>query len=227
MNCQDFWNHLPIKGLDLPHDQSAHAAECQGCAARWQRYRELAVGLESLREEWRREEAPERVESGLTAAFRVQAGYRRTRRPAAASWWGPVLAWTGAAAATIALAVVLVRGGSQPGNYRPEMGHPQNIANPQRGAQPEFAESQTGTDGEDASAVLGDGFVHLPNAPGIQPNEALNVVRFEVPASTMVALGLEINEDPASQTVLADVALGPDGTARAVRVVPAGGSLEE
>ena len=67
--------------------------------------------------------------------------------------------------------------------------------------------------------VLGEGFIHLPNAPRIDPNEDFNVVRVEVPGSAMIAMGIAMSEDRAAENVVADVALASDGTARAVRLV--------
>jgi hypothetical protein len=79
-------------------------------------------------------------------------------------------------------------------------------------------------DQDEDSADLGDGFIRLPNAARIEPNEDVNVVRVEVPGSAMIAMGLPVSEDRASETLLADVALGPDGMARAVRLVNDGGT---
>jgi hypothetical protein len=43
----------------------------------------------------------------------------------------------------------------------------------------------------------------------------------------MIAMGVSVSEDRAEETVLADVALASDGTARAVRLVSEGGTFEE
>jgi hypothetical protein len=223
MNCQDFWCQFPQRGHDVSEQQSAHLAECPACAARWEPHRALAAGLHSMVEEWRRGEAPARVETGLTAAFRLQTR-ARPRQFKQHSWWTPVFAWAAAAAAMVALAFILVRGW-QPGAMKHE-----DVAAPHRSAQftPEVASVLVpSAETDDDSSVLGDGFVRLPNAARIGPNEDYNVVRFEVPGSTMIALGLAVSEERASETVLADVALGSDGMARAVRLVPEGGSLEE
>src|SRR5260370_42713042 len=66
-------------------------------------------------------------------------------------------------------------------------------------------------------AQTGTGFMDLPNAAEIGPNEDLNMVRVEVPRSAMIALGLEVGPEQAWQPVQADVMLGADGLARAVR----------
>ena len=215
MNCQEFWNQFPQRGHDVSAEQSVHLAECPACAAQWEAHRALAAGLQSIAEEWRRTAAPPRVETGLRAAFRLQARSRQMRQP---SWWVPVLAWGGAAAAMIILAFTLV------GGWQPD-----TVAAPHHANQlaQEVASATPDAEADDDSSVLGDGFVRLPNAARIGPNEDYNVVRFEVPGSTIIALGLAVSEEHASETVLADVALGSDGMARAVRLVPEGGSFEE
>jgi len=214
MNCQEFWDHLPQRGHDITEAQAAHLAECPTCAAQWAPHRALAAGLHSMSEEWRQTEAPSRVETGLMSAFRSQTGYR-VQRPLARSWWTPVVAWASVAAATIALVAVLVR------DYRPAPARPGTVAAPHRTVLP-VAEMASAED-DDASA-LGEGFVRLPNAPRIEPNEDYNVVRVEVPGSAMIEAGISLGEDRAAETVLADVALAADGTPRAVRLVPDGGT---
>jgi hypothetical protein len=62
-----------------------------------------------------------------------------------------------------------------------------------------------------------DGFIPLPNAPQIDPNDDVNVVRMELPRSAMLAVGLDVNPEQVSETVEAEVMLGSDGLARAVR----------
>jgi hypothetical protein len=63
-----------------------------------------------------------------------------------------------------------------------------------------------------------DGFIPLPNSAGVTVDEDdVNLVRVEVPRSAMMALGLEVNADRAEELVEADVMLGSNGIARAVR----------
>jgi hypothetical protein len=221
MNCQEFWNNPPQRGDNLGEEQTAHLAECGACAAQFEPHRALAKGLQSWVEEWRQLEAPPRVEAGLTAAFRSQTGFH-VRRAVRHSWWTPVIAWASAAAAMIALAALLVRG------YQPASPRPGTVAAPRHISQP-VVEVATlppaDADSDDDSSVLGDGFVRLPNAPRIEPNEDFNVVRVEVPGSAMIAMGVPVSEDRAAETVLADVALGSDGTARAIRLIGDGGTF--
>jgi hypothetical protein len=67
-----------------------------------------------------------------------------------------------------------------------------------------------------------DGFVPLPNAAGVAAGDAaeeddVNLVRVAVPRSTMIALGFDVSPDRAEELVQADVMLGSNGVARAVR----------
>jgi hypothetical protein len=49
------------------------------------------------------------------------------------------------------------------------------------------------------------------------PNDEVNLVRIEVPRSALMALGFAVSAERALEPVEADVVLGPDGQARAVR----------
>jgi len=219
MNCQEYWDNLPQRGHELTEAQSAHLAECPGCAAQAGAHRSLAAGLHSMGEEWRKTEAPARVEAGLMAAYRLQSGHRM-RPQLQHSWWKPVMAWASAAAAMVALAAVLIHG------YQPDSAKP-TVAAPHRTAQPAVQTARVVpmvADPDDDSAVLGDGFVRLPNAAPIDPDEEWYLVRVEAPVSDMIANGVAVNADQVSGTVLADWAYASDGTPRAVRLVPDGGS---
>lgn len=227
MNCQEFWNHLPQRGHDLTEAQTGHLADCATCNTQWAPHRALAAGLHSMGEEWRKVEAPPRVEAGLMAAYRSQAahrsqsGFQVLRAFEQSRSWTPVFTWASAAAATIAVAVALVHG------YQPAPAKPGTVAAPHRTSQPVVQVASMVTpdaDSDDDSAVLGEGFVRLPNTPRIEPNEDYNVVRVEVSGSAMIEAGISLGEDRAAETVLADVALAADGTPRAVRLVPDGGT---
>lgn len=224
MNCAEFWNTAPQWSKDAGVEHAGHLAECPLCAVRWEHEQALTAALRLVAGELRSVEAPHRVEAGLTAAFRARAGLRR-RRAARHAWWPPVVAWAAAAAATVALAMVLIQSG------QPVAVSPRPAASPNRKAPPipQWAAAPlyggTGTDSD--SSILESDFIPLPNATQIQPYENVNVVRVEVPRSAMIAMGISVSADDAPESVLADVVFGPDGTARAVRVVNDGSSLEE
>ena len=62
-------------------------------------------------------------------------------------------------------------------------------------------------------------FIPLLDAEELETSDEVDVVRVEVPRSAMAALGFVVSAERASERVEADVAIGPDGLARAVRFV--------
>jgi len=206
MNCQEFWNTMPE--LARHEDHGGHLRECTACAARWDRQRSLTAGLRTVASEARRLQAPARVEARLTAAFRSHAGLapepEAVRLP---GFWAPVAAWAAAAAVLVALAMFLV---SPRRPQLPRRSAPGAIELASAGASTDF---EMGGD----SAYGGEDFIPLPNAAGIAPNEDVNLVRVEVPRSAMIELGFAVSAERASEPVEAEVVLGADGLARAVR----------
>jgi hypothetical protein len=164
---------------------------------------EFWKNLPELARDLRRSEAPPRVEARLVSAFR-ERNVGTVARPRA--FWVLATTWASAAAALLALAVFL----SHPHPAKPVHRTSPNAV--------QYTAVQTGVDGE--TAIPNDfesDFIPLPNAEEIAPNEEVNVVRVEVPRSTMIALGFPLMADTASESVEADVMLGADGLARAVR----------
>jgi hypothetical protein len=191
MNCQEFWNTMPEFEPDADH---AHLAGCAACKTRWMNGWELEAGLQAVAASCRKLEAPARVEARLLTAFRAQSGIpaRHTQRR-----WIPALTWAAAFAAMLALGFFLMQ---------------------QR--EPEAARSTVSRGVERASMETPndmEGFIPLPNMEAVQANEEMGVVHVEVPRSAMLAVGLEVSADRAGEMVEADVMLGSDGVARAVR----------
>jgi anti-sigma factor RsiW len=198
MNCREFWEQDP-EALD-------HLKECSACAARYARHHELGARLRGLGAEMRHVEAPARVEKRLLAAFRGQAVFAPTPAARRAGWVAPA-AWAAAVAATVMAGFALFHGQQPQPNRRV-------VRKAIEVAALEPAESV------DPAATLADGFedfIPLPNAERIAANEQVNMVRVEVLRSAMIPLGYAVSEEHASDTVEADVVLGADGQARAVR----------
>jgi hypothetical protein len=197
MNCQEFWESGFVEsdaaGL-------AHLNECPGCAALHAKEQRVAVGLKALGAQRRRTEAPARVERRLLAAFRNEMGAAPVPRRGA---WFPVLTWGTAVAAMVTLALFLMHG------RQPQQVHRQSRSGVELAA----------ADGPYPIGVTAgldeSGFIPLPNAELLDPADEVDVVRMEVPLSTLIALGLPVGED--ERNVQADVLLGGDGVARAVR----------
>lgn len=62
-------------------------------------------------------------------------------------------------------------------------------------------------------------FYALPDADVFAPVEDGMVVRVQLPRSAMRMIGLPVNEERAAERIRADVVLGQDGIARAVRFI--------
>jgi hypothetical protein len=195
MNCQEFWSGEP-QPLD-------HLKECRKCAERFERHRQLAAGMRALGAQMRRVEAPSRVERRLVSAYRSHAELADMSPRAA---WLAVGTWAAAIAATAVLAMFLVRGHQPQRTQRITRHLTQSAA------------LETPADFSGVADPDGLGaFLSLPNTEDFGPNEAMNLVRVELPRSSMIALGFAVSEESASESVEADVMLGADGVARAVR----------
>ena len=197
MNCQKFRE----RGL-VEQDAAvlAHLRDCAACAARQAGEQRIAAGLKALAAELRRTEAPPRMERRLVAAFRAEMGVAPAPRGSA---WYPVLSWGAAFAATVTLALFLMPGRHPQRVHRPVLSGTEAAA-----LEPPYSIDVTA--GLDES-----GFIPLPNALQIDPSDEVDMVRMEVPRSTLIALGFPVGEDEGN--VQADVLLGGDGVARAVR----------
>jgi hypothetical protein len=204
MNCAEFWNRMPelASGDNPEHD---HVKQCPQCASLLERQRRLMSGLRSVASDMRAVGAPPRVETNLLEAF------RRERAPAAPRAirvrWMPVFSWAAAVAAVIAMGVVVApkRHAAVPATHR-------NAASV-------VALASLTDDGADD-----DGFIPLPNAERVGPNDDVHVVRMELTRSAMLVVGLDVSPDRVSEPVEADVMLGPDGLARAVRFMDGDGT---
>ena len=62
-------------------------------------------------------------------------------------------------------------------------------------------------------------FYRLPSADDLPPVESAMIVRVQLPMSSLRLMGMPVSEEQAGDRVQADVLLGQDGLARAVRFV--------
>jgi hypothetical protein len=63
------------------------------------------------------------------------------------------------------------------------------------------------------------GFLPVPGGDPLEPLDRGRMVRVRLPRSALTAFGLPMNEDRAAERVQADVLIGEDGLARAIRFV--------
>ncbi len=193
MNCQEFWNG-EAQALD-------HLKECRNCLGRFERHQKLASGLNALGAQMRRVGAPHHLERRLVAAYRAQAEF--SGMPPRGAWLAAAT-WAAGVAATVALAVFLMNG------HQPQRTHRITRSMTQLAAVEIPADA-------DGMADFRNEFIALPNTEDLAPNDEMNMVRVELPRSSMIALGFAVSEERASEPVEADVMLGADGVARAVR----------
>jgi hypothetical protein len=206
MNCEEFRLNLRQEARRPGTRLRDHAVECQACGALLEREQVLAAGFRALAGEWSGVQAPDGVEQRLVAAFRGHIGLGVVRAPR--PWWVPVVTWGTAVAAVAAMALFLVRG-KQPEPARRAIPRGTQLAMVLPGDL-DSGMAQTYADGD---------FIPLPSASGMEPGEGVNLVRVELPRSSMIAMGFTVSAERAAEPVEADVMLGLDGVARAVRFV--------
>jgi hypothetical protein len=148
----------------------------------------VVAGLRLLAAEMKNVSAPPRVEAHLVRAYRER--YSRSVPPV-----GEVRRWWAAAAAVLLVAGALWTGVRQP---------PPSAAN-------------SGLAAAAASEEEDTAFVPLPNAAGSPQDDDVDLVRVELPRSAVTALGMPAGDDSDAEGVEAEVLVGPDGMARAVR----------
>jgi hypothetical protein len=168
----------------------------------------LVEALRALAEHDSACEAPVRVEARLLEALRV----RRRKR----------VVWRTAIAAAVLVAMLV--GAAQwrrphPKVSTPQLGTavavqmpktPQPVLPPQRDPRPEITQVATPQE-------VDTPFFPLLDAP--PPFERGELVRVTVPASAMRVVGLPVREERLEDPVLADVLIGEEGMARAIRFV--------
>jgi hypothetical protein len=169
----------------------------------------VVTALRALAEHDREREAPEEVETRLLAAFRKKGARRRRRTVALA---------TLAVAAGITL--FFARPQTQPRQVAPVPVRQQPIAVaagllpatvPMPKATPKVRPVK-----RQPREIVTQFFPLLDVAPPFERGELLRVT---VPASTMRTVGLPVNEERLGDRVYADVLVGQEGLARAIRFV--------
>jgi len=216
-----------------------HAKICTGCAARLTSERFLVAGTHAVVTVIANEEAPARVEAALLAAFKEHtlAAGSSTVMPLPiepASWF-----WRASAVAAsiliLALAMAIFWSFSNSKRDRdPELAMlpvPVELPDPPApsiknenvyvpvDATPLVQWHQRGKKRKSNQAELVTEFYPLMDDEDLDSSEVTQVVRVELPASALSAAGLPVSPEMSSVTVKADVALGYDGMARAIRFV--------
>ncbi len=246
MNCQIFENNFidlvrrqPIEAGVL--DQAlAHAGSCPNCARQLEAQRMLSAELRGLSAELKLIHAPKRIEDQLVAALRGQKFQTRGVATTSRRWLGVAAI---AAVLLVVAGVVALRVRQMPveqppaqvNNPKPESNAgrvaevavnvtppiktiPKRVARKpariRRATRVEVSSLMALNAPEITTQFMPLGDVSLPNL-----QDGGQVVRVEMPRYAMARFGLPVNMDRYDETVKADVWLGVDGLARAIRFV--------
>jgi hypothetical protein len=228
MDCKHFDSILD----DLERDTSMpprareqalqHAEDCAYCRARLTAARLLSLELGALAKNDESQQAPARIEAILLAAF--------SERPQRHSWLWRSLGWAGAAATVAIAAWSLTEHPWQSSGFPPRSeiqavvpgtlhsASPASTAKGQNGTAEAVAPGRSSRPRDDRAAIDAQGdFIAL--SPSSYPLGDGMVVRVKLPRSAPALVGLPIPGGDVSGTVTADVVLGQDGVARAIRFV--------
>ena len=241
MNCQSFRAIVheidQADGVEVGTLDAAlgHAQTCTRCARRLHGTRQVAAMLRALAFADEDRQAPARTEERLLAAFRAQA----SRLPR----WKVVAGWM-AAAAALALAltggVLWLRasrafwmapseapertaatapaaGGSQAPSLL--LGAERPVVPAAHVAHASGAKTARRLQAPWEDRVDAGEFIPLPFAAADAPLGSAEVVRIRLSEADLGLLGLSANEEASAQPLTADVVIGEDGVARAIRFV--------
>jgi anti-sigma factor RsiW len=213
----------------------SHIEHCAACAALMTREQQLSQGLRALAEATAAEVAPEALGRRLVDAFAErQSTSRAVVRPAtgwmraaaalllaggAAAWW-----WTarGEPATEGPLEPHAVIADAR----RPEPAHAPGVV--PTGDSPRTVPAVSGRPrlrvarhraAPAFSVIHPVGFVALPGAAGLPDFESGQIIRMEIPLTSLPTYGIEIQPDAQGSPVEADLLVGQDGQARAIRLV--------
>jgi hypothetical protein len=240
MNCQTF--RTIVHEIDLPDGLEAtaldaaleHAQACGRCARQLYQARALAVALQAVARADQHRQASAETETRLLLAFREGKGPQTAR-----TWRG----WMAAAAAIIlAAGIGLIwrhtaaagrRSAARTTASAPAPGAPQASAQltpaltvsppyrsaPDHGKDVRAAKANASASSESQNEELAD-FIPLPYADPDAPLVSGEVVRIRLSEADLGLLGVPVSEDATARSLTADVVIGDDGVARAIRFVP-------
>ena len=204
----------------------AHAKTCARCARRLANEQKLSAVVAAVVMEDSQQVAPAAVEQILMAELRKQ--HERSKRQGA--WWARTAVVAAAAALIVAAAVSLRRAPDKqtvqmklpevhvtPAVIAPAVGA---VSKPRvrtaRASQRKAPKKLTAEPAAPQREVMTE-FIPIVFDP--EPIERGQIVRIRLPLAALASFGLPVNEEHAEEAIRADVVLGEDGLARAVRFV--------
>jgi hypothetical protein len=228
----------------------AHLDRCACCVSAFEEQLALTAGIRVATESLANQEASPRVEDALRRAFREQAGRLKTPASRASGRASVIWRWSWRLAGAAAILLLTLLAGvdrlkSPPANQKQaatDLPAAPSIADPgqkqdsqaridKRGEHHQHtarnsanSRSLSARRGVRPARSLADdlttGFYPLAEEGEMVPLESGVIVRVEAPASTLITLGLLITAENNARPVQADILLGQDGLARAIRFLP-------
>jgi hypothetical protein len=221
-----------------------HVRRCTVCATLLVEERALSRDLRALSARCSTEEIPERIETALLAAFRqraaapVVAPRRRWLLAVAAlalltfgislAGWvasspkrkAPAVGPDGAKAAPTDIPATPVKHGQTPPQSVEVRKHDRRILGPApEDRQKRLVSANRRPSGADAAREFVTPFFPVMQGGELIPLDGGQLVRVRMPRSSLIPLGIPIDQGRASETIKADVLLSNDGLARAIRLV--------
>jgi len=229
---------------DVRRDALAHCDICESCSERLTNERWLSRALQALSAQMEEMDAPASVQSELLKTFRAEkqaVGETVVSRSSKRYWIAA------AAAVLVVLSSIVALRLKQAALRQPDQlitqtdkstqdAAPQTETSPKRTEQPaalqntqskprkrHVAPSRVSERSETAVAnhareIMTD-FIPLSYSNGMNLQDGGQIVRVELPRSALVTFGLPVNMDRLNEKVKADVWLGVDGMAHAIRFV--------
>lgn len=234
MNCQEFlsiardytrqeWLHSTSREM-----ARQHLSHCQACRLHLDNEQDLTAALACVAVEGNRVQAPASVEASVLAAFRARQTVRATRRIHPLWWAIPAAAALLIAAfalrpaprnpsapplATIPAPQFAISEDPAPPAARESRDTPSIPPQPARAPRPPALRYARGN----PESVTE--FIPLRYGKPIESGEPIQVLRIQLPRAELLRLGLPVAPDGAAATIKADVLLGEDGLAKAIRFV--------
>ena len=220
MSCDDIREQLveTARARELSSDLRkivfSHAAGCADCGRRLEDEQRLTYALGELA--LSAERAPARLEQGILRQLRV-VPIRRFQRSR--------FVWSGAAVAAAGAAAFFLmsdRAPAPPDRTAAVLHSPAPALSVRETIPTRLAETNVRHRVSEAkpapSADDADSFTPLPYAPELGLDEQAEVVRVEMPREALRSMGVPVDNENSDERIQADVLIGPDGTARSIRV---------
>jgi hypothetical protein len=218
----------------VDRDVRAHAASCPECAACLERQTALSAGLRAVAAAAEQSDVSPEIQARLMAAFAVERVRPVARPSLPAARWLPVAAAAVLCVAAAAWWLARPRPVDPPAAQvaRVAPSPPLAVAHPAAGVDPTTVARSEGVSAPAArrgrpaarrvapAPVQAVGFVPIPSAAGLPDFESGEIVRMGIEITALPNYGLEIPSG-AQSAIQADLLIGQDGQARAIRLVSA------